>query len=192
MRQSSFMLAEKLTIYVMVEVDYDPDPILFPSQAWFAEYEDHINTDDEYEDVSDGWGVGFNGHFVFEMTEMPIDEMDLDAMPEYLQEELDTYVTETDDRGYVGQAFCGLEDGDCTGAYLIESSEEVDNGFLLSATTEKWKALLRQEMGVIDGLMGGDFELDGDMQKVLQYSDAAVRLTDLASEIDAEFADEKF
>lgn len=186
------MSGEKLTRGVMAEADYDPDPLLFPSQAWFAEYGAHIDNDEEYDEISDGWGVGFNGHFVFEMTEMPIDEMDRDAMPEYLQEELDQYVTETDDRGYVGQAFCGLEGGNCTGAYLIESADEVDNGFLLSATTEKWKALLRQEMGVIDGMMGGDFELNGDMQKVLQYSDAAVRLTGLASEIDAEFADEKF
>lgn len=54
------------------------------------------------------------------------------------------------------------------------------------------KALLRQEIGVIDGLMGGDFELDGDMQKVLQYSDAAVRLTELAADIDAEFVDERY
>ncbi|HET7323838.1 MAG TPA: sterol carrier protein, partial [Halococcus sp.] len=58
--------------------------------------------------------------------------------------------------------------------------------------TEKWKALLKQEMGVIDGLMGGDFELDGDMQKILQYSDAAVRLTELSGNPDAEFADERY
>jgi putative sterol carrier protein len=176
----------------MTEVDYDPDPVLFPSQAWFAAYEDLINEDEEYDDISEGWGVGFNGHFVFEMTDMPIDEMDRSEMPEYLQEELDQYVTETDNQGYVGQAFCGLEDGNCTGAYLIEDAEEVDNGFLLSGTHETWKQLIEQEIGVIDGLMGGNFELDGDMQKVLQYSDAAVRLTDLASEIDAAFADEEF
>lgn len=174
------------------DVDYDPDPLIFPSQAWFAEYEEQINSDGEYTDASEGWGVDFNGHFIFEMTEMPIDEMNTDAMPEYLQEELDTYVEETDDRGYVGQAFCGLEDGNCTGAYLIENSEEINEGFLLSATTEKWESLLRQELGVIDGLMGGDFELNGDMQKVLQYSDAAVRLTELAGGPDHEFATEKY
>ncbi|EMA39464.1 sterol carrier protein [Halococcus morrhuae DSM 1307] len=176
----------------MADVDYEPDPLLFPSQAWFAAYEEEINGDEEYADVSEGWGVDFNGHFVFEMTEMPVDELDVEAMPDYLQEELDTYLDETDDRGYVGHAFCGLEDGKCTGAYLVESPGEVDEGFLLSATTENWKALLEQEMGVIDGLMGGDFELDGDMQKILQYSDAAVKLTELAGEPDHEFADEKY
>jgi putative sterol carrier protein len=176
----------------MTETDYDPDPLLFPSQAWFAEYEDQINNDGEYAEVSEGWGTDFNGDFVFKMTEMPIDEMNTDEMPEYLQEELDQYVEEDGGDGYVGHAFLGLEDGKCTGARLIEDPDEVDEGFLLSATTDNWKALLKQEMGVIDGLMGGDFELDGDMQKILQYSDAAVRLTDLAGNPDHEFADEKY
>lgn len=176
----------------MVDVDYDPDPMIFPSQAWFSEYGERVDTDEEYAGKSEGWGVGFNGDFIFEMTDMPIDEMDTDAMPEYLQEELDAYVTETDNKGYVGQAYMALEDGACPECHLIENEDEIDNGFYLRATTDTWKKLLRQELGVIDGLMGGDFELDGDMQKVLQYSDAAVRLTDLASDIDAEFADERF
>lgn len=174
------------------DVDYDPETLVFPSQAWFAEYERRINDDEEYADTSEGWGTDFNGDFIFEMTDMPVEEMDTDAMPEYLREELDTYVTATDGKGHVGQAYCGLEDGDCTGAYLIEDASDVDNGFLLSATTETWESLLRQEIGVIDGLMGGDFELDGDMQKVLQYSDAAVRLTELAGEPDHEFATEQY
>lgn len=176
----------------MTSVDYDPDPLIFPSQAWFAEYEDRINDDAEYAEKSEGWGTDFDGNFIFEMTEMPIDEMDVDAMPEYLQEELDTYVEETGGDGYVGHAFLGLEDGECTGARLVEDVDEVDPGFYLSATTETWKALLKQEVGIIDGMMSGDFDLDGDMQKILQYSDAAVRLTDIAGEIDAEFADERF
>lgn len=176
----------------MVELEYDPDPLVFPSQAWFAEYEKTINDDEEYESASDGWGDGFDGDFVFEMTKTPIDEMDVDTMPEYLQEELDQYVTKTDDRGYVGRAYCRLENQQCTSSRLVEDFDEVDTGFVLSATTEKWKSLLRQEQGIIDGLMGGDFELEGNMQKILQYSDAAVRLTDLSGSVDAEFADEKY
>ncbi|WP_433627275.1 sterol carrier protein [Halomicrococcus sp. NG-SE-24] len=176
----------------MANKDSTTDSLIFPSQAWFSTYEDRINEDDEYEEISEGWGVGFNGDFIFELTEMPVDEMDIDAMPTYLQEEITTYLRETDDRGYVGLAYLGLEDGECTGTRLVESEDEVDNGFHLTATTEKWKSLLKQEQGIIDGLMSGDFELDGDMQKVLQYSDAAVRLTDLAGSLDDEFADEKF
>jgi len=35
--------------------------------------------------------------------------------------------------------------------------------------------------------MSGSFDLDGDMQIVLQYSDAATVMTENASEIDTEF-----
>jgi hypothetical protein len=127
-----------------LEVEYDPSPLLFPSQAWFAVYEETINDDEEYESASDGWGDGFDGDFVFEMTEMPVDEMNVDAMPEYLQAELGRYVTETNDRDYVGRAYCGLGNQRCTGARPVEDPDEVDTGFVLSATTEKWKSLLRQ------------------------------------------------
>jgi len=47
-------------------------------------------------------------------------------------------------------------------------------------------------LGVVDGLSTGRFDIDGDMQKVLQYSWVAVRLTETAAGIDAEFADETF
>lgn len=118
--------------------------------------------------MSEGWGIDFNGDFVFEMREMPVEELDFDAMPEYLREELDTYVRETQGKGYMGQAYLGLEGGGrCTGSGLVKDPDGVDNGFLLSATTEDWKALLRQEVGIIDGLMSGRFDLDGDMQKIL-------------------------
>lgn len=173
-------------------VEYDPDPLYFPSQAWFAEYYRKINADDEYAEMSQDWGVDFNGDFIFKMTHMPIEEMDVDAMPEYLQEELDKYVKETDSEGYVGYAAFGLEGGECTDARLLEDPDTFDEGFMLTATTENWKALLSQEIGIIDGLMGGTFEIDGDMQKILQYSDSAVRLTELAADVDCEYADEAF
>ncbi|MFD1514042.1 SCP2 sterol-binding domain-containing protein [Halomarina rubra] len=175
----------------MSNVEYDPDPLLFPSQAWFEAYEEAINDDEAYREASEGWGVDFEGDFLFEMTEMPVEEMDTAAMPEYLREELDEYVTPEEGKGHVGRAYLGLEDGRCTGARLVEP-DSVDPGFRLTAPTETWKALLDQEIGIIDGMMSGKFQLDGDMQKVLQYSQAAVRLTDIAGEIDAAFADERY
>ena len=40
--------------------------------------------------------------------------------------------------------------------------------------------------------MTGRFDIVGDLQKVLQYSRTAVRLTETAAGIDAEFAGEVF
>lgn len=169
----------------------DLDTLYFPSQEWFERYEEVIDDDPEYAELSEGWGVGFDGDLVFEMTEMPVDDLDVGAMPPYLREELDEYMTETD-AGYTGYAYLGLEDGRCTGARLIDDPDAVDHGFRLSAANEDWEALLRGDIDVIQGLMAGTFELDGDMQKILQYTDAAQRLTQLAASIDAAFARERF
>jgi len=176
----------------MARTDTDQaETYYFPSQSWFAEYRERINADDEYAETAADWGTDFNGDFVFKMEEMPIDDLDTGAMPDSLATELDRYVQEEDGE-YVGYAFLGLEAGECTAAELVEGPESVDAGFTLSADNETWKRLMQGELGVVDGMMSGHFEIDGDMQKVMQYSQAAVRLTETAAEIDAEFADEEF
>jgi putative sterol carrier protein len=175
----------------MPDVDYDPDQLLFPSQAWFAAYREALNDDETYEQASEGWGEGFNGDFVFEMRGLPVGEMDTETMPEYLQTELDAYVKETAD-GYVGRGYLGLGSEGCTEARLLEPDENADAGFVLSATADQWKAMFREEVDVVEGLLSGDFELEGDMQKVMQYTDAAVRMAEVASSVDAEFADEQY
>lgn len=168
------------------------DQIVFPSQAWFDEYKVQVNEDEEYTEKSEGWGVDFNGDFIFKMTDMPLDEVDIDAMPEDLQHEIDAYIQETADEGHMGMAFVSLEDGDCHEAKLIESVDEVDQGFIFTGTYDTWVELIRGNVGAVDGLMSGKFELDGDMQKILQYSDAATLLTEDAGKVDAVFAHEEY
>ncbi|MFB6143488.1 MAG: SCP2 sterol-binding domain-containing protein [Halorientalis sp.] len=168
------------------------DDIPFPSQEWFDEYKEAINSNEEYAEKSEGWGVDFNGDFIFKMTEMPVDDLDIDSMPEFLQEELDQYVNETDSEGYVGYSFVALEDGECTAAELIEDPDEVDEGFVLTGTYENWVELTKGNIGAVDGMMSGKFELDGDMQKVLQYTDSATLLTDISASLDSEYAHEAY
>jgi len=163
----------------------------FPSQGWFDEYRERINDDDAYAEAAADWGVEFDGDFVFEMREMPADDLETEAMPDGLAAELDRYVSE-EDGDHVGYAFLGLEGGECTDAHLLEDPGAVEPGFTLTADNGTWKRLLGGELGVVDGMMSGQFDVDGDMQKLMQYSRAAVRLTEAAAEIDAEFADETF
>ncbi|WP_299264901.1 SCP2 sterol-binding domain-containing protein [Halorientalis sp.] len=167
------------------------DGLMFPSSEWFDDYQQKVNSNEEYAEKSAGWGVDFNGDFIFKMTDMPLDEIDVEAMPEHLQEELDQYVTETSE-GHTGLSIVGLEDGECTEASLIESEDEVDNGFKLTGTYENWVELTRGNIGAVDGMMSGKFELDGDMQKILQYSDAATLLTECAGQVDSVFAHEEY
>ncbi|WP_255197396.1 SCP2 sterol-binding domain-containing protein [Halorarius litoreus] len=163
--------------------------LLFPSQAWFTEYRERINADDEYAEMASDWGVGFNGDLVFEMTDMPLDELDYDALPEELRAELEEYVDEETGTGY---ALLGLEGGTCTSAEFIASLEDVEYGFVMSATFDVWKDLVSGNIGAIDGMMSGQFELEGDMQKILQHSGSAARLTEISTQLDATFVDEAF
>jgi putative sterol carrier protein len=139
--------------------------IALPSEAdeWIREWRDQLNASEEYAQAGAGWGVGFNGSFLFDIQ--PGDAYDGD--PVYL--------------------YVDLEDGECTEARRVEDPGDVDWGFAYRGDYADWKALIRGEVGAIDGMMGGKFELDGDMQKVLQYSDAAVVMTENAGKVDTEF-----
>lgn len=165
------------------------EDILFPSQAWFTEYRHRINDDAEYAEMSGDWGVDFDGDFIFEMTNMPLDEIDDDALPQELRAELEEYVDEETGTGY---GLLGLEGGECTHAELVSSLDDVEFGFKMVADFETWKELVSGRIGAIDGMMSGKFELEGDMQKVMQYSDSASRLTELSASIDATFIDEAY
>jgi putative sterol carrier protein len=134
----------------------------FPSDEWFDELEDRLNANETYSEQAAGWGVDFDGDFMFTIEAG-------DGLPE------------------THHYFIGLEDGDCTGTRPIGNPAEVDNGFELSGSYGNWQNLVRGEMGAIEGIMGGDFELDGSMNTLLKYQDAATTFVESCSEIETEF-----
>ena len=76
---------------------------------------------------------------------------------------------------------------ECREVDVITNLDERGYGFVITGEYDDWKDLVGGEAGIIDQLMGGVMELDGDMQKILQYSDAAVRLTDIAADTESRF-----
>lgn len=134
----------------------------FPSDEWIREWRRRLNDNETYAVKGEGWGVGFNGDFVFHVRAD-------DRLPE------DHYF------------YVGLEDGQCTDAHAIDSPDDVDVGFFYRGDYSDWISLNDGELGPIDGMMAGTFEVDGDMQKVLQYSEAAVAMTETGREIDTEY-----
>lgn len=137
----------------------------FPSDGdeWIREYGRLLDANPEYDAAGSGWGVGFDGDFLF--------------------------VVEPDDLydGPPAHFFLGLEDGDCTNAYAVEDPEAEEYGFVFRGPYANWKKLFTGELGPVDGMMSGAFDIEGDMQKVLQYSDAAVEMTETGREIETEF-----
>jgi putative sterol carrier protein len=137
--------------------------IPFPSEEWIVEWREQLNDNDEYAEKGQGWGVGFNGDFVFHIRAD-------DRLPE--------------DRYF----FIALDDGTCTEAREIDSPDEVDAGFVYRGDYADWVALNQGDIGPIDGMMSGVFDIEGDMQKVLQYSEAAVAMSETGQRIDTEYS----
>lgn len=139
--------------------------VAFPgeAEAWIRAWREQLNGSAAYAEAAEGWGVGFNGSFLF--------------------------VVEPDD-GYDGEPvyqYVDLEDGTCLEARTVEDPDSVDWGFAYRGGYRDWKALIEGEVGAIQGLMQGRFELDGDRQKVLQYREAAVVMTENAGNVVTEF-----
>ncbi|WP_458186106.1 SCP2 sterol-binding domain-containing protein [Haladaptatus sp. NG-WS-4] len=134
----------------------------FPSEEWIERWEQVVANDEEYRQKGQGWGVGFNGDFVFHL------QAD-DRLPE--------------DRYF----FIGLEDGDIFDCHEIDGLDETDYGFVFRGDYGDWVRMTQGEVGAIDGMMSGTFDLEGDMQRLLQYSDAASRLVGCSSEVESEY-----
>ena len=134
----------------------------FPSEEWIAEWREQLNDNEEYAEKGQGWGAEFNGDFVFHVRAD-------DRLP--------------DDHYF----FIGLEDGACTEARRIDDPDEVDAGFVYRGDYADWVALNRGDIGPIDGMMSGVFDIEGDMQKVLQYSEAAVAMSETGRELDTDY-----
>lgn len=133
------------------------------ADAWIEEYKDKLNESDEYSEAGEGWGVGFNGTFIFEIK--PDDFYDGEAV----------------------NLFIDVQDGSCRDAYVTDDPDSEDWGFAFRGEADNWRKLIDGELDPVQGMMDGTFDLDGDMQKVMQYSQAAVVMTECASQIDTEF-----
>ncbi|WP_227353135.1 SCP2 sterol-binding domain-containing protein [Haladaptatus salinisoli] len=60
----------------------------FPSEEWLAAYRTNLNGSDRYRRESEGWGVEFDGRFVFEIRRLPVEETTLGEFPDELSEGL--------------------------------------------------------------------------------------------------------
>jgi putative sterol carrier protein len=228
----------------------------FPTEPWLQQYHEAINADEEYAAESEGWGVDFDGAFIFHITDVPLAERTVADLPAEIgglidetfddlsDERIEAIVTAAPDDvqsaidardgdvreaahdelmavslddiadwmwpaleaevppllvdlveqveqyivdGDTVYAYIDLYDTECREVDVITSLDERGYGFVITGEYDDWKDLVGGEAGIIDQLMGGVMDLDGDMQKILQYSDAAVRLTDIAADTESRF-----
>jgi putative sterol carrier protein len=60
----------------------------FPSREWLDAYQAALNDNETYQEASEGWGVDFDGDFVFEITDVPVSETTVGDLPDDLPEGL--------------------------------------------------------------------------------------------------------
>jgi len=243
----------------------------FPTVEWLEEYRDTVNADEEYAEHASDWGDGWNGDFLFEIRNLPLDEHTvsdlpdellalervpddvwegvdesarekivgdmgdtpvhelpdelpdpfrqglpddlrerLDRLEEFFDEEpafenaadelpeeledtlpprLDDLMTQLEDlvtdEGQV-YAHIGLEAGECTEVRAVTSREESDASFVLYGEYKDWKELI-QGGDPIQLVMSGKLELDGDLNRVMEYSEAAQRLAGVSADMDTRY-----
>lgn len=162
--------------------------MIFPSKEWPESYAKAINDSKEYEAAAKGWGVDYNGAFIFQMDEVPVENVD--QMPEgdkkkAVKEFFNEYL-----KGKTLYVFMGLKDGKCTGVKFVKDPSEVEAGFALSAKYEVWKELLSGKSDPMKAIMQGKMKLSGKMVIVMKYTKGASILGQLTASVPAEFFDE--
>jgi len=134
----------------------------FPSEEWIRAWRAAVNGDEAYAEAADGWGVEFDGDTLFHLRAD-------DRLP--------------DDRYY----YVELEDGRATDARAVDDPDAVDFGFALRADYVDWVRVVDGEVDPVASIMSCLFDVDGDMQRLLQYSEAATRLVEIAADIDSAY-----
>lgn len=139
--------------------------ITLPSEAdeWIATWREQLNENEDFEQAASGWGVEFNGAFLFEIQP----DESYDGEPIYF--------------------FVDLVDGNCTLARQIDTPTSENFGFRYYGSATHWKHLIQGDIDAVEGRREEKFELDGDIQKILQYSEAIQLMTENAQHIDTEF-----
>ncbi|MDY7083170.1 MAG: SCP2 sterol-binding domain-containing protein, partial [Halobacteria archaeon] len=89
--------------------------------------------------------------------------------------QLENYVTD-DNTVYT---FVGLEAGKCTEVEIMSDPNEREAGFVLSGPYRNWKKMVMGN-NVIEMVMGGELDMDGDMTQLLQYTEAATLMGDIS------------
>jgi putative sterol carrier protein len=159
--------------------------VMFLTKGWADEYLKMVNQNKEYKDSAKGWGVGFNGDFIFQIDKIPLDKIPVKSLPAGIAKEIKDYVV----NGTL-LLVLKLKDGACTGAYNIKDPKEVKVGFVMKGPYENWKKLARAEVDPIRALLARQFNLDGDMAMVMKYAKAAQLLAKTAAATKTEFPDE--
>jgi len=132
-------------------------------EAWIEAYRQRLNDNDEFASAANGWGVEFDGDFVFVIR--PDGDYDGDTISFYVE----------------------LCDGECLDTVVLDDPNDVAHGFRLSGPYGAWKQLLDGEIDVVEAVMNGIFDVQGNQLRAMRYQRALVEMGETATHVDTEF-----
>ena len=134
----------------------------FPSDEWIQEFSRQLNASPEYERSGQVW----EGDFLF------IIEAD-EAYPETVYMYLDLF------------------HGKCRRAAQLSRLDEVQTGYILSATYSTWRKVIEGKLDPIQGLMTRKLKLKGDLLQVMRYPKAAKDMVNCVLRVPSDFTSSK-
>jgi len=161
--------------------------VLYLTKEWLDEYRKMLNQNREYKEAGEGWGVGWNGDFIFQIENIPVDKIAFEKLPPDVAKGLREYIING-----TAYSYLRLKDGECLETRPIKDPKEVQAGFVQKGPYENWKKITRGELDPTRALLTGKFKLEGDMAKVMRYSRAANLMAKIAAGIETEFPDEVY
>jgi len=168
--------------------------MIFGTAAWFDDYMKKLNESADMKKAGKGWGVDWNGDFIFQVDEMPIEI--LNKLPDDIPDDLNEVRKKVRDLldefgdGNTVYALIGLKDGSCTAAHLVKNPDEVEVGFRLMGSYTNWKKLAKAETDATKLVLTRKMKLKGKMSMIMKYIKATVIMGKVAAEVSTEFPDE--
>lgn len=138
--------------------------IIHEADEWIDEWMNQVNNHSNFEKTGEGWGADFNGNLIYEIQP-----------DENIDERVLWYVE--------------VAEGEVFDVDTIDPDEkdDVDYGFVLKGEYKHWKAMTLDEIGPVEAMLSEKLEVEGNMQKAMQFSEGLETLADAASQVDTDF-----
>jgi len=138
---------------------------VFPSNEWAAAYRDAINANPAYKSAGKDWT-----HGVVAMVVKADPALDIAA---------DTAMR------------LDVHGGECRSCTLMPASDLTDAAFVIVATYDKWKQVIKRELDPIKGMMQGKLKLTkGHMPTIVKYVASSRELVESTARVPTKFRDE--
>lgn len=132
----------------------------FPSDEWIKELSNQLNRSEAYERSAKDW----EGDFVF------IIEPD------------EAYPT-------ASYLYLDLHHGKSPSAMELESLDQKQAAYVLSATMGNWRKVIEGKLDPIQGMMTKKLKLKGNMMQVMRYPKAAKEIVSCCAFVPTDFGD---